>query len=118
MSESVPAGGGRPGRQAAKAEQIAVSVVWAEKQSYLHKDLLVVRGATAAEVVRQSGLLEALQLAPEQLAGIGIWGRRLDGKRLPLPEEYRVAEGDRIELYRPLPLSPMERRRLRAKRAR
>ena len=38
---------------------------------------------------------------------VGIWGRRCSLDQL-------VAEGDRVEIYRPLTIDPMEARRTRA----
>lgn len=93
---------------------VKVSVVWAEQERYLERQLWLPEGAVALEAVRRSGLLQELQLPESQLAGIGVWGQLLDGKRRPAADAYRVREGDRIELYRPLPMSPMELRRLRA----
>jgi hypothetical protein len=42
---------------------------------------------------------------------IGLWGRRCAPSEIP-------ADGDRIELYRPLTTEPRERRRLQVQRAR
>jgi hypothetical protein len=66
-------------------------------------------GATAADAVRASGLLER---HPEIDLGrhrIGIYGRVV-AKQAPL------AEGDRVEVYRPLLVDPKEARRRRALR--
>jgi putative ubiquitin-RnfH superfamily antitoxin RatB of RatAB toxin-antitoxin module len=40
-------------------------------------------------------------------AAVGIWGQRCERAAVP-------REGDRIEVYRPLPADPRERRRQRA----
>lgn len=42
-------------------------------------------------------------------AAAGIWGQRCERSAVPL-------DGDRIEVYRPLPADPRERRRRRAAR--
>ena len=66
-------------------------------------------GATAADAVRASGLL---QRHPEIDLGrhtIGIYGRVV-AKQAPL------ADGDRVEVYRPLLVDPKEARRRRALR--
>ena len=68
-------------------------------------------GATAADAVRASGLL---QRHPEIGLGrhrIGIYGRVV-AKQAPL------ADGDRVEVYRPLLVEPKEARRRRALRKR
>jgi putative ubiquitin-RnfH superfamily antitoxin RatB of RatAB toxin-antitoxin module len=61
-------------------------------------------GLTAIEAVRASGLLERHpELAPGTLM-LGIFGRRIDGA-------HALAEGDRVEIYRPLRNDPREARR-------
>jgi putative ubiquitin-RnfH superfamily antitoxin RatB of RatAB toxin-antitoxin module len=42
-------------------------------------------------------------------AAVGVWGQRCERAAVPL-------DGDRIEVYRPLPADPRERRRRRAAR--
>jgi putative ubiquitin-RnfH superfamily antitoxin RatB of RatAB toxin-antitoxin module len=67
--------------------------------------------ASAFDAVRASGLLER---HPELALGepmIGIWGRSC-------APETALAEGDRVEIYRPLAMDPNEARRLRAKNLR
>lgn len=60
-------------------------------------------GSTAGDAVAASGL---------PLAGkIGIFGRVVD-------PATRLADGDRVEIYRPLELDPKEARRRRARKAR
>jgi len=64
--------------------------------------------ATALDAIRASGLFER---HPELGLGeplIGIWGRAC------APETV-LADGDRVELYRPLTMDPNEARRLRAR---
>ena len=67
--------------------------------------------ATALDAIRASGLFER---HPELGLGeplIGIWGRAC------APETI-LADGDRVEVYRPLTMDPNEARRLRAKNLR
>ncbi|MEM1262729.1 MAG: RnfH family protein [Pseudomonadota bacterium] len=66
-------------------------------------------GTTARQAALSCGLTRyfpALDLAKVPL---GIWGRSVDDDAL-------VADGDRVELYRPLRASAREQRRERAKR--
>jgi putative ubiquitin-RnfH superfamily antitoxin RatB of RatAB toxin-antitoxin module len=66
-------------------------------------------GATAAEAVRASGVLERhpeIDLARQRL---GIHGRVVAG-------HSPLRDGDRVEVYRPLILEPKEARRRRALR--
>ena len=63
-------------------------------------------GTTALDAVRASGLrvdLDSIRL--------GRFGREISAGE-------RVADADRIEILRPLQVSPMEARRLRARRGR
>lgn len=67
--------------------------------------------ATALDAIRASGLFER---HPELALGeplIGIWGRACAPQTL-------LADGDRVEVYRPLAMDPNEARRLRAKNLR
>ena len=67
--------------------------------------------ATALDAIRASGLFER---HPELGLGeplIGIWGRAC-------ALEAVLADGDRVEIYRPLAMDPNEARRLRAKNLR
>jgi len=67
--------------------------------------------ATALDAIRASGLFER---HPELGLGeplIGIWGRACAPETL-------LADGDRVEVYRPLTMDPNEARRLRARKLR
>ena len=67
--------------------------------------------ATALDAIRASGLFER---HPELALGeplIGIWGRACAAQTL-------LADGDRVEVYRPLTMDPNQARRLRAKNLR
>jgi len=49
---------------------------------------------------------------------MGIFSRPLDGKGRPLPAEYVMSAGDRVEIYRPLLIDPKAARLDRAKTSR
>ena len=73
--------------------------------------LTLAAGATAADAVRASGVLER---HPEIGLGrpkIGIYGR-------VVAEKAPLRDGDRVEIYRPLPVDAKEARRRRAFRRR
>lgn len=61
-------------------------------------------GATAADALRACGLLDKHAIAD---ARIGIYGN-------VVAADTRLADGDRVEIYRPLKLDPKEARRRRA----
>ena len=109
--------------------RIEVEVVWVARDGApLRQSLSLPVGTSALDAVRASGLLQRLGVEPGAelsgvdggvLAAIGVWGRHLDGKKRQTPEQYRCRDGDRIELYRHLPVPPKEarKRRLAARRA-
>lgn len=86
---------------------VAATVVYLSPQRHLVLPVQVGPGATLAEVVRASGLLD---LAPElagQALDLGVFSRPRQGTEAVQP-------GDRIEVYRPLAIDPKEARRVRA----
>ena len=60
-------------------------------------------GATVRDAIAASGL------APRDWNAVGIFGRRV-------PADAALADGDRVEIYRPLLLDPKEQRRRRARK--
>ena len=76
----------------------------------------VPRGTTAREAVTQSGIAAGFPEIDPENAVLGIFSRKLDGKRTPAPEDYELKPRDRIEIYRPLRITAMEARKLRANR--
>ncbi|MES2204926.1 MAG: RnfH family protein [Pseudomonadota bacterium] len=77
-----------------------------EKEQYLIA-LSLQEGITIEEVIRASGVLENFPELELSSLNVGIFGQK---KLLTDP----VYEGDRVEIYRPLLLDPMEARRRRA----
>jgi putative ubiquitin-RnfH superfamily antitoxin RatB of RatAB toxin-antitoxin module len=63
-------------------------------------------GATVADAIVQSGIVERLALDPAELE-TALFGRRVS-------RETPLAEGDRVELTRPLIADPKHVRRRRA----
>ena len=99
-----PAGGG------ATAAPLQVTVVWSAAPGAA--DEVLVRlpdGATVRDALEASGLL---QRWPDLAARpAGVWGR------LRQPDD-RLRDRDRVEIYRPLQVDPMEARRARQRRQR
>lgn len=92
-----------------------VEVVLALPQRYWLIELELPPRATALEAAQLSGFLDKLP-SPPAIAGeappaLGIHGR-------VVPPWTPVAEGDRIEIYRPLQTDPKKDRRARVTRAR
>ena len=86
---------------------IAVRIAWSAAPGTAEEiELRLPRAATVADAIeawrRQTGC--------DMPAGrVGIWGR-------PRAVTTRLAEGDRVEIYRPLQADPMEARRARQRR--
>lgn len=64
-------------------------------------------GATVADAIRASGVLDRRPEMAAAAPDVGIWGRA--GALA-----QRLEDGDRVELYRPLTVDPKEARRVRA----
>ncbi len=63
------------------------------------------QGLTAAAFLRQYGLIAAHQPLPV----MGVFSQKI-----AQPKQYILKDGDRLELYQPLILTPMDVRRARA----
>ena len=75
-------------------------------QKAIHLKLTLAVGATVADVLAQSGLLES---HPETVnMPTGVFGALV-------PPTQLVKTGDRVEVYRPLLIDPKEKRRQRAR---
>lgn len=97
-------------------ERISIEVAWAEPRRQWMRTLTVPKGTTAREAVVSSGIDGDWPEVDVQRVPLGVFSRRLDGKLLPTAEEYEVRSGDRVEIYRPLEIDPMQLRRQRAAR--
>jgi putative ubiquitin-RnfH superfamily antitoxin RatB of RatAB toxin-antitoxin module len=90
--------------------KFSIQVVYCQPLEQICVSLLVSEGCTAAQAISQSRLTDqfALQFEGENGARIGNFGKQISLDTVLKP-------GDRVEIYRPLLLSPTEARRLRAK---
>jgi hypothetical protein len=84
-----------------------VEVVYALPDGEEAVTLHLAAGATVADALAASGLAD--RHAEVGRCKVGIYGR-------VVPRSARLAEGDRVELYRPLVIDPKEARRRRAGR--
>ena len=69
--------------------------------------MTVAPGTTAREAVRASGIAVRFPEIDVTRCALGVWGETVD-------DGYRVCDGDRVEVYRPLAIDPREARRERA----
>ena len=74
-------------------------------------ELELPRAASVAEAIAAARSLLGESWIDWSAPLAGLWGRRCALSEIP-------ADGDRIEIYRPLTTEPRERRRLQVKRAR
>jgi len=92
----------------ANMDTIAVEVACVAGERRRLVRLSVKRGARVADAIRLSGLHE--EFADTARHAVGVFGRRVALDRV-------LEEGDRVEIYRPLHRTPMEARRIRARRS-
>ena len=96
----------------APAKLIAVAVAFSPRAGVVDEvTVSVAEGATLADALRASGLLERHPQIDLAVQRVGIWGR-LQALDAPLRER------DRIEVYRPLLVDPKEARRQRYRKQR
>jgi len=84
-----------------------IVVAYAEPGVEAQVDVALAPGATVADAVAASGLTVRFELKPSMLA-YAIFGQRVRA-------ETPIADGDRVELLRPLAADPKEARRRRAR---
>jgi putative ubiquitin-RnfH superfamily antitoxin RatB of RatAB toxin-antitoxin module len=89
---------------------LTVRVVVAEPERQTEVELTVPSGTTVAAAVEAARLTERHGSLPESYT-LGVWGREV-------PPETLLSDGDRVELYRPLPADPKETRRALARQGR
>jgi putative ubiquitin-RnfH superfamily antitoxin RatB of RatAB toxin-antitoxin module len=94
----------------APERSLRIEVVWAQRERQTLIALAVPPGTTAGGAVEQSGIRARHPEIPSQ-APIGIHGR-------VVAASCELADGDRVEIYRPLPADPKETRRRLAREGR
>jgi uncharacterized protein len=91
-------------------ELIGIEVAYASPEGQVVLPLTVPVGTTAVEAVELSAIGTIVPGVLWDRERLGIFSRRVD------PDHVLVG-GDRVEIYRPLTLDPMEARRRRARDA-
>ncbi|WP_440995635.1 RnfH family protein [Arhodomonas sp. SL1] len=89
-------------------DRIRVEVAYARPDRQALLALRVPRGTTAIEAVQASGVLERFPEIDLDRQGIGVFSQPVSPQRV-------LADGDRVEIYRPLKVDPKEMRRQRAR---
>jgi putative ubiquitin-RnfH superfamily antitoxin RatB of RatAB toxin-antitoxin module len=95
---------------------IEVEVVYALPHKQIKVSVTLSGGESALDALRLSNLQSQLPDTDLLRLEMGIYSRLLDGRSSPLPADYMMKHGDRLELYRPLLLDPNKARLLRAAR--
>ena len=70
----------------------------------------VSESSTVGEILELPKIKNVIDLIKHEKI-IGVNGEVLDGIFKPKAERYRLSEGQRVEIYRPLKQDPKERRR-------
>jgi putative ubiquitin-RnfH superfamily antitoxin RatB of RatAB toxin-antitoxin module len=89
--------------------RLRVEVVYARAHAQHSRVLELEAGVSAGEAVRRSGLLDVEGAPQPSRLRLGIGGQPVAHGRL-------LADGERVEILRPLLLDPKEARRRRARR--
>jgi putative ubiquitin-RnfH superfamily antitoxin RatB of RatAB toxin-antitoxin module len=87
---------------------ITVEVVYLDAEQQHVRRIDVAENSSVLEAIEASGIAEVIPAGAIDTDRLGIFSRRVSGNDL-------VQQGDRIEIYRPLLLDPMEARRKRAR---
>ena len=87
---------------------IRVEVVYAETERPIQRRAELADGSTVMQAIEASGIIEMLPHGALDPHRLGIFARKVAPDQL-------VHDGDRIEIYRPLLLDPMEARLQRAR---
>jgi putative ubiquitin-RnfH superfamily antitoxin RatB of RatAB toxin-antitoxin module len=82
-------------------------------QGIAFQELDVSESITAQEVLELPKIKELLDDAASEFK-IGVNSVALDGKYKALPQNYRMSDGERLEVYKPLNQDPKERRKAKA----
>jgi putative ubiquitin-RnfH superfamily antitoxin RatB of RatAB toxin-antitoxin module len=90
-------------------ESITVQVAYALPESAYCSSVCLPEGSCVADALAACDVNQVFpQLELDRMA-VGVHGRKVERNRL-------LHDGDRVEIYRPLQLDPMEARRRRAHR--
>ena len=88
--------------------KIRASVVYALPDHQETVELLCPQGTTIWGAIKQSKICERYPDINLENQEVGVYG-------LKQSLDYEIVDNDRVEIYRPLEISPTEARRLRAK---
>ncbi|MFZ4834198.1 RnfH family protein [Rouxiella sp. Mn2063] len=90
--------------------EINVEVVYALPERQYVRTLKLEEGSSVEQAILASGVLDVRREIDLKTNKVGIYSR-------PVKLADTLADGDRVEIYRPLIADPKELRRLRAERS-
>ena len=88
--------------------KITAEVVYAAAGTQILRQVELAEGSTVEQAIDASGIAGMLPAGAIDTRHLGVFARRV-------ASDHIVQNGDRIEIYRPLMLDPMEARRRRAR---
>jgi len=83
---------------------ISVEVIYARPDIQKAEVLQLESGTTARQALQQSTLVQTFTEIDAVACPLGVWGAEV-------ADDYRLKNGDRLEIYRPLINDPRETRR-------
>src|SRR5262249_33703534 len=98
----------RRARLRGRMSPITVSIVYALPERATEIELSLASGSTIADALEKSGLAALHPEVDLTRCPVGAFGRRVRRDRM-------LADGDRVEVYRPLVADPKDARRRRAR---
>lgn len=87
--------------------ELTVEVVYALTDRQELVTIILPPGATVGDAIVESTIADAFPEDDLEAMTVGVWGRVVS-------REHPLANGDRVEIYRPLSIDPREARRRRA----
>lgn len=84
--------------------ELNVEVAYAEPDQQVLIDVSLPSGATVADAIQRSAIINRFPQLDRDDLMLGVWGR-------PATAETILKDGDRVEIYRKLLLEPREARR-------
>jgi putative ubiquitin-RnfH superfamily antitoxin RatB of RatAB toxin-antitoxin module len=97
------------GKSPMAEDDISVEVAFAPPDTQALIAVRLAAGSDVESALESSGVYERFPDHDLRNCATGIWGR-------VVPRNWRLRNGDRVELYRPLRLDPRDARRERAAR--
>jgi len=86
--------------------EIRIAIVYAEPQHSIIKSFTLAQGSSVLDALHAAASDADLSKVLLENSPLGIFGR-------PARKDQLLADGDRLEIYRPLKLEPKQARRMR-----